>query len=107
MFRTLGLLLGLTFVSSVAYAAGEELSALVLVAHQRCEKDSDCIRLVMKCSCDCGVPLNVNFTDFYLRAKEERCKDYSGPMCKFACPEKTACVQKKCVMVEQGSNPVG
>ena len=106
MLGAFALLLGLILLPMVAHAADAELVSEILAEHQRCENDTDCIRLVIKCACDCGEPIHSRFTDLYLRSKEVRCKGYSGPMCKHACPGRTRCVQKRCVVEEPGPKEI-
>jgi hypothetical protein len=54
----------------------------VAKAHQSCVQDRDCTVFSLECSCDCGQPINDRFFGEYLTAKVDRCKTYSGRLCK-------------------------
>ncbi|HVH42389.1 MAG TPA: hypothetical protein VM925_08595 [Labilithrix sp.] len=40
---------------------------------------------MVKCSCDCGVPINRAKWQKYLDAQAQMCVDYHGPMCRMDC----------------------
>ena len=81
-------------------AETEEKSIEVEPADQACEADEDCIMAMVKCSCDCGVPINKANWKKYLDEKEEMCTDYEGPMCGMMCDQNLGCVDKVCEVVE-------
>lgn len=64
--------------------------------HQACKEDSDCTRISLKCSCDCGIPINKKFISSYLELKEAKCKGYSGPFCKMDCSGVSKCNKGLC-----------
>lgn len=64
---------------------------------QYCNEDSECIMAMVKCSCDCGVPINKIYLQKYLNMKEEKCKSYEGIMCKMDCRTDLKCVNNSCV----------
>lgn len=66
---------------------------------RRCEKDEDCILAMVRCSCDCGQPVNRAHSQKYLDAQDEMCEDYSGKMCKMKCDQKLGCVQHVCTIL--------
>lgn len=68
-------------------------------AHQRCEKDADCMLTMTKCSCHCGVPIHKKHWNHYLALQEKMCRDYKGKKCKMRCDQKLACVSGKCRIV--------
>ena len=67
--------------------------------HNSCDNDSNCTTFSLECSCDCGQPINVKFLSEHLSAKVDKCKAYSGKLCKMKCPgpEAVACINNKCV----------
>ena len=82
-------------------AKTEEKSIEVDLADQICENDDDCIMAMVKCSCDCGVPINKANWQKYLDEQEKMCEDYEGPMCKMMCNQKIRCVDKACSIIEE------
>ena len=62
--------------------------------HQTCELTSDCVLVYADCSgCDCGVPVNYFYEDYYVDLYEEICSDYEGPVCEMYCPPSTLICQ--------------
>ena len=56
-------------------------------AHQVCELAGDCGLAYVDCStCDCGVPVNTDFIDFYTRRYADVCRNYTGAVCEIECP---------------------
>ena len=70
--------------------------------HQACSKDSDCTLFSLECSCDCGQPVNIKFLGEYLTLKVDKCKTYTGRLCKMKCPgsEAVVCKHHKCAVAE-------
>ncbi len=64
--------------------------------HRFCQSHSECSAVLLKCSCECGHAINKRFEALYLAAKEQRCRLYSGHLCKMSCPDKVGCVAGKC-----------
>lgn len=79
----------------------EQKSLEVAAADQKCEADDDCIMVMVKCSCDCGVPINKANWQKYLDKQEKMCEDYEGPMCKMMCNQKLRCINKVCSVLEE------
>jgi hypothetical protein len=52
---------------------------------QGCTSADECIQTMVKCSCDCGVPINRAKWQKYLDAQAQMCVDYHGPMCRMDC----------------------
>ncbi|MBI3072121.1 MAG: hypothetical protein HYY84_08365 [Deltaproteobacteria bacterium] len=65
-------------------------------ADQDCRADGDCVLTMVRCSCDCGLPVNKVHRDKYQAAQGQMCKEYRGIMCKMKCDERVACVDAKC-----------
>jgi hypothetical protein len=67
-------------------------------AHQTCELPSDCVLVYVDCSgCDCGVPVNFLYEDYYLDLYKETCSDYEGPVCEMYCePSTLVCRSGQC-----------
>jgi hypothetical protein len=68
-------------------------------AHQACDLDIDCGLAYVDCStCDCGVPINLDYEELYINKYEELCRDYVGPVCEMFCPQATlACDAGQCI----------
>jgi len=103
-FKNLKLLLIFILLPKNGFGVDQSLEWLVEVIpeHQKCSNDKDCARFSLKCSCDCGFPINSSFLPRYLEIKEKECKGYTGPYCKMECPEEVKCSIGKCVVVEMG-----
>lgn len=65
---------------------------------QVCEVDKDCIMAMVKCSCNCGVPINKIYWQKYLDAQVKRCKNYKGPYCKVNCEVEPKCINNTCMI---------
>ena len=65
---------------------------------QICQEDTDCVRAMVKCSCDCGVPINKLSWQKYLARQEKMCKFYFGRMCKIGCNEVPKCINNICTI---------
>lgn len=65
---------------------------------QVCKVDEDCVMAMVKCSCDCGVPINKIHWQKYLDAQVERCKNYNGPYCKVSCTFEPKCINNTCTV---------
>ena len=64
--------------------------------HRLCQSDSECSAVLLECSCECGHAINKRFAALYVAAREQRCRLYSGRLCKMSCPDKGRCVAGKC-----------
>jgi hypothetical protein len=73
--------------------------------HRLCKHDAECVRMVLECSCSCGMSVNRRFVGLYLEAKEKRCRDYSGPMCKMSCPGVERCISGICEVLREVKQP--
>ena len=73
--------------------------------HRVCKHDSECISVVLECSCSCGKPVNKKFVELYLEEKETRCRGYSGPMCKMSCPRFVRCISGACEVKRELERP--
>ena len=89
---------------SAACEAEEELLE-IKVPHRLCKHDAECVRIVLECSCNCGMPVNRRFVGLYLEAKEKRCRDLSGPMCKMFCPGVNRCISGICEVSREVERP--
>jgi hypothetical protein len=69
---------------------------------QTCAGDGDCTMTMTRCSCHCGEPINKSHWQKYLKARDEMCKAYSGPMCKMSCAGAPKCVAGTCQLVDAG-----
>ena len=69
-------------------------------AHQSCDLANDCVLAYVGCSgCDCGLPINRKFEDFYMELFVDLCSDYSGAVCEIYCPPVILiCKSGKCVV---------
>lgn len=65
---------------------------------QSCQLDSDCVMSPVKCSCDCGIPINKINIQKYLDRYEEACKSYKGTMCDMQCGQILKCENNLCVV---------
>ena len=55
--------------------------------HQACQKAEDCITAYVDCStCECGIPINLDYANLYQELYENQCADYTGPVCEIYCP---------------------
>ncbi len=103
--KTINLILLILFLAE--NAIGDDHIArsqeMLPAEHQNCHQDQDCVRVSLKCSCDCGVIINKSFLSHYLEIKESECQNYSGPYCKMACPEEVKCSNGKCIVMKIGS----
>jgi hypothetical protein len=54
-------------------------------ADQACTSANECIQTMVKCSCDCGLPINRANGQKYVDAQAAMCRDYQGPLCKMHC----------------------
>ena len=70
---------------------------------QECDKDEDCILTMVKCSCDCGLPVNRAHLQKYLDEQEKMCEDYEGKMCKMNCDQKLGCIHHICMVLVDNS----
>jgi hypothetical protein len=69
-------------------------------ADQACQVDDDCIMAMVRCSCDCGQPINEMHWEKYLNKQQRMCKFYSGEMCKMVCAENLKCINNICTIVK-------
>lgn len=67
---------------------------------QTCEQDDDCILAMVKCSCDCGVPINEKHWSKYLDEQKKMCENYQGKMCKMDCGQELKCEDNICIVSE-------
>lgn len=92
---------GLMALCSASLQAEERAVSQLKISeqHQACDKDRDCTIVSLECSCDCGQPINVRFLGEYLTAKVDRCKTYTGRLCKMKCsgPQAVVCRNNTCV----------
>lgn len=68
------------------------------ISDRSCKVDEDCIMAMIKCSCDCGIPINKIYLNKYLNKQNEMCKSYTGPMCKMQCEQKLKCISNICTV---------
>lgn len=67
-----------------------------------CQKDEDCINVMMECSCDCGMEVNKTHKEKYDKAWLEKCRDFSSEVkCQMDCYSRPVCLQGKCVNAGQ------
>lgn len=65
---------------------------------QACSADADCELVPLKCSCDCGAPVNKDHAPKYLEAKKKMCENYVGPVCDMYCENRVECRDGLCVV---------
>jgi hypothetical protein len=68
-------------------------------ADQACQADDDCVMAMVKCSCDCGVPINKLNWPKYLDQQARMCENYNGRMCKMGCNQVLKCVDNICAVL--------
>ncbi|MCU0661656.1 MAG: hypothetical protein MUC50_04940 [Myxococcota bacterium] len=73
---------------------------------QRCSVSDDCVMTMVKCSCDCGVPINKEYDSKYFKEVEEMCKDYEGPMCSMDCDTTIECKDNVCSVKDEQTGDV-
>ncbi len=68
---------------------------------KKCTVDEDCVTTMVKCSCDCGVPINKIHWSKYLDKKAKRCTFYFGPMCFMKCEQELKCINGICTITNE------
>jgi len=71
------------------------------VLDAKCDVDEDCTTAMVQCSCDCGIPINKIYEQKYLDKQEEKCKFYTGMMCKMDCKSKLKCINNMCTDIDK------
>jgi len=92
----------LLVVSCVIPSEMEEIEGPMLEidsTDQACEVDDDCVMAMVKCSCDCGIPINKIHQQKYIDEQIEICENYEGKMCKMKCEQELECVDSICTIV--------
>lgn len=65
---------------------------------QVCKVDEDCVMAMVKCSCDCGVPVNKIHWLKYSFEQVKRCENYKGTYCKMNCEVEPKCINNICTV---------
>jgi hypothetical protein len=67
---------------------------------QRCVQVADCVIVGTTCSaCECGIPVNRATRLSYEAKLAELCREYAGPVCRYACATPFAtCREGECAL---------
>jgi hypothetical protein len=88
------------YIPSTGNMIGPSEQALTIdPADQACQADDDCVMAMVKCSCDCGIPINKLNWPKYIDQQAKICENYNGPMCKMSCDQVLKCVNSICTIV--------
>ncbi len=82
-------------ISLIKFYQPTKQNQLINQRDKKCQVDSDCTRIMTKCSCDCGEAINKKFFKKYQKKFKDRCDNYHGPYCKMKC-NKIHCLNGYC-----------